>query len=176
MSVKINNSALFLAILISLIYAVCWVPFAFFFDKIILFSMNHQIQPVKLQFLIGFLYFSAPTFLVFILMKNQNRQTALLRSKLEITDETLDSRVKLRIAELEKSFGDVKKLIGIIPICAHCKNIRNSSGQWERIESYIQNRSEAQFSHSLCPVCDKELYGDKRLHFQTIAEKHAIYS
>ncbi len=156
-----------------MIYAVSWVLFLIFFDKIILFSMNHQVQPAKSQFLIGFLYLSIPTFLVFILMKNQVRQTVLLQSKLEIANETLESRVKLRTAELERSFGSVKRLKGIIPICAHCKGIRNGSGQWEKIESYIQKHSEAEFSHSLCPDCDKELYGDKQLYFQTIASKYS---
>ncbi|MBC2713791.1 MAG: hypothetical protein HF978_00580 [Desulfobacteraceae bacterium] len=173
MPAKIHNSALFLAVVISLIYAVCWVPFAIFFDKIILFSINHQVQPAKLQFLIGFLYLSSTTFLVFILMKHQVRQTALLQSKLEIADETFENRVKLRTAELEKSFGELKTLKGIIPICAHCKSIRNGSGQWEHIEAYIQKHSGIEFSHGLCPDCDKELYGDKRVLFQTIASKYS---
>ncbi len=173
MSAKIHNSALLLALAISLIYAVCWVVFSFFFDNIILFSMNNQVHPHRLQVLTGFLYLSATTFLVFILMKNQVRQAVILQSKLEISDETLESRVKLRTAEIEKSFGSLKTLEGIIPICANCKGIRNGSGQWETIESYIQKRSDAEFSHGLCPDCDKELYGDKRMLFQTIASKYS---
>jgi len=170
---KIYNSAIFLALVISLIYTVCGVPFAIFFDKIILFSAKHQVQPLQLYFLIGFLYLSFTTVLIFILMKHQVHQTALLQSKLEIADETLESRVKLCTAELEKSFGEMKILKGIIPICAHCKDIRNGSGQWEKIETYIQNHSEAEFSHGLCPDCDKELYGNKRLHFKAIARKYS---
>jgi len=85
----------------------------------------------------------------------------------------LENRVNQRIAELEKSSGDIKKLTGIVPICAHCKDIRNESGEWEKIEIYIQKHSEAEFSHGLCPNCDKELYGDRRMHFQTIAGKYA---
>jgi hypothetical protein len=173
MSAKIHHSALFLSALISLIYAVCWVPFSFFFDKIILFSINHQVPPTKLHFLIGSLYLSITTFLVFILMKKQIRQTALLRSKLTTADEILESRVKQRIAEIEKSFGDIKKLTGIIPICANCKDIRNGSGQWEKIETYICKHSDADFSHGLCPDCDKELYGDRRMHFKKIARQYS---
>jgi hypothetical protein len=106
-------------------------------------------------------------------MKHQVRQTFLLQSKLEIADETLESRVKLRTVELEQSFESVRTLKGIIPICANCKGIRNRSGQWETIESYIQKRSEAEFSHGLCPDCDKVLYGDRRVHFKKIASKYA---
>jgi len=173
MSEKIYNSAFFLALAISLIYTVSCVPFVIFFDKIILSPMNHQVPPLKLSFLIGFLYLSVTTFLIFILMKHQVHQTALLRSKLEIGDETLESRVKLRTAEFEKSFGELKILKGIIPICANCKSIRNGSGQWEQIEAYVQKHSEAEFSHGLCPDCDKELYGDRRMHFKAIASKYS---
>ena len=180
MSARINNTALFLAVKISLIYAVCGVAFAIFFDKLDLFSMKNQVQPVQLQFLIGFLYLSVTTFLIYIVIKKQVQRIALLQSKLEIADESLESRIKLRTAELElraaeleESFGSLKRLKGIIPICANCKDIRNGSGEWEKIEAYIQERSDAEFSHGLCPNCDKALYGDRRMHFKKIASKYA---
>lgn len=173
MSSKVKKSAFLFAVIITLVYAVCWIPFSIFFDKMIQFSINHQVQPAKLQLLIGFLYLSVTTFLVFFLMKNHLRQMALLQSKLEIADETLESRVKMRTAEIEKTFSTLNTLKGIIPICANCKGIRNESGQWEAIERYIQKHSEAEFSHGLCPDCDKELYGDRRLHFETIAGKYS---
>jgi hypothetical protein len=49
-------------------------------------------------------------------------------------------------------------LRGLIPICANCKSVRNDTGFWEAIESYIQAHSEAEFSHSVCPDCAKALY------------------
>jgi hypothetical protein len=173
MFAKMNNSAFFSAVTISSIYTACWGVFSILFDKIVLFSMDNQVQSAMFQYLTGFLYLFATTFLVYILIKNRVRQVALLQSKLEIADESLESRVKLRTAELEKSFKSLKTLKGIIPICAHCKDIRNGSGQWEIIEAYIQERSDAEFSHGLCPDCDKELYGDRRKHFKTIASKYA---
>ncbi len=172
MSAKIHHSALLLAVVISLIYFVCWIPFALFFDKIFLFSVDHQIEPANLQFLIGFLYLSITSFMVFVLMKNQVRQTAELHSRLMIADETMETRVKLRTDEIEKLFTSIKRLNGIIPICAHCKNIRNGSGRWEKLEAYFQKRTDAEFSHGLCPECDKALYGDRRLHFESIARKY----
>ena len=135
--------------------------------------MDSPVQPAGFQLLMGFLYLSASTFLVYIFMRNQVRRIALLQSKLEIADEALESRVKLRTAELEKTFVSLKTLKGIIPICANCKDIRNGSGQWEKIEAYIQKHSDAAFSHGLCPDCDKELYGDRRQHFKTIASKYS---
>jgi hypothetical protein len=52
----------------------------------------------------------------------------------------------------------VKVLEGILPICASCKKIRNENGEYERIEKYVSEHSEASFSHTICPECGKELY------------------
>jgi GAF domain-containing protein len=61
-------------------------------------------------------------------------------------------------AELEVSLREVKTLRGILPICASCKRIRDDQGHWQQVESYVRDRSEARFSHSLCPECAKRLY------------------
>jgi hypothetical protein len=59
-----------------------------------------------------------------------------------------------RLADLERDLArQVKVLEGLLPICAFCKNIRNDAGQWERLEGYIAKRSEAEFSHGICPRC-----------------------
>ncbi len=55
---------------------------------------------------------------------------------------------------------EIKTLQGIIPICSHCKKIRNDKGYWDQVEYYISEHSGAQFSHSICPNCTKQLYGD----------------
>ncbi|OPZ03735.1 MAG: putative transcriptional regulatory protein pdtaR [candidate division BRC1 bacterium ADurb.BinA364] len=62
--------------------------------------------------------------------------------------------------ELRRALDNVKQLKGLLPICASCKKIRNDEGQWSEIEVYIRQRSEAQFSHGLCPDCAKKLYKD----------------
>ena len=62
------------------------------------------------------------------------------------------------IAELQRALSDVKRLSGLLPICASCKKIRDDRGYWNQLESYIGNHSEAQFSHGLCPECTKKLY------------------
>lgn len=48
---------------------------------------------------------------------------------------------------------EIKKLQGMLPICAYCKKIRNEDGGWEQMETYIHRRSEADFSHTVCPAC-----------------------
>jgi AmiR/NasT family two-component response regulator len=60
--------------------------------------------------------------------------------------------------ELEQALKEVKRLQGILPICASCKKIRDDKGYWQRIEAYIRDHSEAEFSHGICPDCAKKLY------------------
>ena len=62
------------------------------------------------------------------------------------------------VAELERALAEVRQLRGIIPICSGCKKIRDESGYWQRVESYISEHSEAEFSHGLCDDCLASLY------------------
>jgi sigma-B regulation protein RsbU (phosphoserine phosphatase) len=65
----------------------------------------------------------------------------------------LQERLAERVAELEVAISTVKRLQGLIPICSYCKRIRSDSDDWEQLESYISEHSEAQFSHGICPQC-----------------------
>lgn len=62
------------------------------------------------------------------------------------------------ISELQCSMAEIKKLSGFIPICSSCKKIRDDKGYWQQVEQYVSERSEAQFSHGICPDCMKKLY------------------
>lgn len=62
------------------------------------------------------------------------------------------------IDDLQLALSEIKTLKGLIPICASCKNIRNDKGYWEGVEKYVMDRSDAQFSHSICPKCMDTLY------------------
>ena len=62
------------------------------------------------------------------------------------------------VAELQQALSQVKTLSGLLPICAHCKKIRDDQGYWSQIEEYIRDHSEATFSHGICPECMKKLY------------------
>ena len=60
--------------------------------------------------------------------------------------------------ELKRLLSEVKELSGLLPICAHCKKIRDDKGYWNEVEEYLLDHSKADFSHSLCPGCAKKLY------------------
>ena len=62
------------------------------------------------------------------------------------------------IDNLKKSLARVRKLSGLLPICASCKKIRDDKGYWNQIEAYIRDHSEAEFSHGICPECSRKLY------------------
>ncbi|MDW7771652.1 MAG: response regulator [Desulfobulbaceae bacterium] len=66
-------------------------------------------------------------------------------------------REKLKV-KLQEAFEQIKILQGLLPICSHCKNIRDDRGFWHQVEEYVSTHSEAQFTHGICPVCMKKYY------------------
>lgn len=69
-----------------------------------------------------------------------------------------------------KTHIELKTLRGMLPICAKCKSIRDDEGFWNEIADYLQTHSEVLFTHSLCPACCKELYGDQDWYTDELAE------
>lgn len=65
---------------------------------------------------------------------------------------------EMLVADLQETLGKVKLLSGHLPICSSCKKIRDDKGSWNQIELYIRERSEAEFTHGICPECTKKLY------------------
>ena len=83
----------------------------------------------------------------------------LIGAILDITElKKAESEKEKLITELQEALDKVKLLGGFLPICASCKKIRNDQGYWQQIEMYIRENSEAEFSHSICPDCAKQLY------------------
>lgn len=62
------------------------------------------------------------------------------------------------IGELHEALAEVKRLSGLLPICANCKKVRDDDGYWHEVESYIGARTDADFSHGICPQCMSILY------------------
>lgn len=66
-------------------------------------------------------------------------------------------------AQLRDALGRVKTLSGLLPICSHCKRVRNDKGYWEQVEVYVRRHTEAEFSHGICEQC-------LRAHYPQFAE------
>lgn len=87
-----------------------------------------------------------------------NIEMALYRDKLEKERRAHAAERERLIRELQEALSEVKTLRGFLPICSVCKKIRDDDGYWQKIEKYIQDRSEALFSHSICPDCTRKVY------------------
>lgn len=72
--------------------------------------------------------------------------------------ERIEAGSEKLIAELRAALEKIKVLSGLLPICASCKRIRDQ-GSWVSMEKYISERSEAQFTHSICDECAERIYG-----------------
>lgn len=91
-----------------------------------------------------------------------NRHRSLIGRLITLCDITDRKRAKENlektVEELKEALNKIKKLSGMLPICASCKKIRDDEGYWNEVESYIKEHSEVEFTHSICPVCMKKLY------------------
>jgi DNA-binding response OmpR family regulator len=83
-----------------------------------------------------------------------------LRSRIAVGERVLnlESALAGKVDELEEALAHVKQLQGMLPICMHCKKIRDDEDTWHRVETYIEKHSEAMFTHSLCEECMAEHY------------------
>jgi len=78
-----------------------------------------------------------------------------LRARLRIGSRIigLQQALAARVDELQDALSNVKRLSGLLPICAYCKRIREGTDYWTQVEKYLEKNSEAQFSHGICPEC-----------------------
>ena len=77
-----------------------------------------------------------------------------------------DQFLAYREAELahtqeQRALGELSVLQGILPICSHCKRIRNEAGGWSQLEVYVRRHTEADFSHGICPDCEAKFFSSQ---------------
>ena len=98
---------------------------------------------------------------VILYKSNMHRKKA--NTLLEKTNRKISHQrdvIEIKNKELETALSRIKRLKGLLPICANCKKIRDDTGYWNNVEAYITEHSEAVFSHGICPECMKKLYPD----------------
>ena len=83
----------------------------------------------------------------------------LERQNAELREES--ARREALVQQLGASLERVKLLSGIIPICAHCRKVRDDRGYWQQVEDFVEAHSAALFSHSLCVECCERYYPDE---------------
>jgi phosphoserine phosphatase RsbU/P len=82
---------------------------------------------------------------------NPEELRARLNAGIRIVE--LQQRLAAQVVELESALASVRLLKGLLPICSYCKAIRNDSDYWQKVEEYVSDHSEAEFTHSICPKC-----------------------
>ncbi len=92
------------------------------------------------------------------LLKPFDERMLQITIEMAIYKHRVECERKRLAEELAAAQAEVKVLSGLLPICSGCKQIETDNGGWERIETYITKRSEAAFSHTMCPDCLRKLY------------------
>ncbi len=86
-----------------------------------------------------------------------NREV-LLRVQTHVELVMARKRQDILINKLRTTLEEVQSLRRIVPICSHCKKIRDDTGYWQNVEYYMSKYRNIEFSHGLCPDCLRELY------------------
>ncbi len=99
------------------------------------------------------------------LKNSSDKVLTVLEMSRNVTERIQAEAEKERlIVELQNALKEIKTLSGLLPICSHCKKIRDDQGYWNSIESYIHEHSDAEFSHGICQECAKKYYPDMDLY------------
>jgi tetratricopeptide (TPR) repeat protein len=109
----------------------------------------------RLVFVLGGSFLAVSLILLGVLVHynrvGRNRERLLAETNAALEDKNRD---------LREALAEVRTLEGLIPICVHCKNVRDDQGFWEGVETYVSSRSAAHFSHSICAECGPKIYGE----------------
>jgi DNA-binding response OmpR family regulator len=86
-----------------------------------------------------------------------------LRARVAVGAEMVKLQVDLadKVERLEEALAHIKQLQGVLPICAYCHKIRDDKEVWQKLEAYVENHSDARFSHSFCPECLDKYYPEE---------------
>jgi hypothetical protein len=66
-----------------------------------------------------------------------------------------------KVEELKAALAHIKQLQGVLPICSYCHKIRDDKEVWQKLEAYVEDHSDARFSHSYCPECLDKYYPEE---------------
>lgn len=105
-------------------------------------SESHRFFDVSAVFVVALILLSALTFFVFGEHDAERSRAVRLRREAEADR-----------ARLEQALAEIEELRGLLPICCSCKRIRDETGDWQEVESFISGKTSAQFTHSFCPAC-----------------------
>jgi len=82
------------------------------------------------------------------------------QKKDELRQQNLIKQLTEALAEKEQLLKEIKVLKGLLPICSGCKRIRDDKNSWWPLDAYVQAKTEANLTHTICPDCNEVFYGD----------------
>ena len=88
---------------------------------------------------------------------------AELRARLAVGAQMVQLQADLadKVTALEEALAHIKQLQGVLPICAYCHKIRDDKEVWRKLEAYVEEHTDARFSHSYCPDCLEKYYPEE---------------
>ena len=93
--------------------------------------------------------------------RTRDLQDANARLVIEVEERAAAQAAREKVVvDLQDALANVKVLRGLLPICAHCKKIRDDQGYWRQVEDYMSRHSDLKFSHGICPDCGRKLVKD----------------
>jgi len=92
-------------------------------------------------------------------MESKERESQFQRERNQVLQNEIEER-KIAEMRLKEALDRIKVMSGLLPICSHCKKIRDKDGSWYILEQYITEHSDAQLTHSFCPECMQTYYGE----------------
>jgi integral membrane sensor domain MASE1 len=93
-------------------------------------------------------------------LRQRHTEVAAAHAEVAALNAGLELRVQERTADLEQALAQVKRLQGLLPMCAWCKKVRDDDHYWHSVEDYISQRTDARFSHGICPECSSRVLRD----------------
>jgi PAS domain S-box-containing protein len=96
-----------------------------------------------------------------MVMGENDRPVAMVGVIKDMTRRKVAEKEKeVLISELQEALSKIKTLSGLLPICAWCKKIHDDKGYWKKVETYVEEHSDASFTHGICPECLKKVSPD----------------
>jgi len=95
-----------------------------------------------------------------------------LKVRVEVGIQMLELQRVLadRVKELEEALSQVKQLQGLLPICSYCKKVRDDQNYWQKVDTYLSDRIDVQFSHGICPECLNRVTTEAKERKQALAK------
>ena len=95
------------------------------------------------------------------LTDTDGRVSHVISTGIDVTEHRRAEKEKeTLIGELRYALGRVNELGGLLPVCTHCKMVRDDKGYWRQLEAFIHQHSSEDISQSICPDCARKLYPD----------------